>query len=196
MDKPSGSVPEQVRQFAPKANGKTKVEPKYDPKYDPRYDPKYEPKYELTSRRDGPSDALLGMLQQISGMSNEKHERVDVPAARSMLQPAGAIPDQGVKPVPRQPPADDTIDKAGQALIAMLQKAAGVTDEEYEQATILAGRLAGDLRTVENRIKQLEAEVAHFRDRAANAEKWLQHISHVIEEQLLAPQAAPRKGPQ
>jgi hypothetical protein len=176
MDQPSGSVPEQVRQFAPKPRAKPNPNPPAKP------------------RRDGPSDELLGILQQIAGMSNEQHERPNVPAPRLAQQPSSAIPDQGQKPAPQRPPADDTIEQAGQALIGMLQKAAGATNEEYEQATILAGRVAAELRVTESRIKQLEAEVSHFRDRAAKAEGWLQHISHVIEEQLIAPQAAPRKG--
>ena len=48
MDKPSGSVPEQVQQFAPK------------------------PK----SRKDGPTDDLRGLLHRAAGIfSNEKYRR-------------------------------------------------------------------------------------------------------------------------
>ena len=104
--------------------------------------------------------------------------------------PASAIPIQDFTLAPEQSPQDDRIDKAGQALIAMLHKAADASNEEYERATILAGRPASQLRTTENRIKEFEAEASHFRDRAARAEEWLKLISREIESKLIAPQGA------
>ena len=110
-----------------------------------------------------------------------------------MDQNSSAVPEQALDFTPRlKPREDDSVDKAGRALIAMLQKAAGVSNEEHERATILAGKLAGELRTSENRVKQLEAEVSLFRDRAARAEEWLQRISREIESKLIAPQGASR----
>jgi hypothetical protein len=46
------------------------------------------------------------------------------------------------------------------------------------------------LRTAEDRISQLEAEVELFRDRAVRAERWLQTIQNEIEEKLIAPRSA------
>jgi len=163
MDEPSGAVPEQVQQFAPK------------------------PK----PRKDGPPGELIGMLQRVAGMiSDKKYERTNAHVTTVVDQPSSAIPDQGLMLAPRQPPEDDRIDKAGGALIAMLHKAAGVSNEEYDRATILAGRLASELRATENRIKELEAEASYFRDRAARAEEWLQLISREIESKLIAPLGA------
>jgi hypothetical protein len=54
----------------------------------------------------------------------------------------------------------------------------------------LAHKLSMQLRTAEDRISQLEAEVGLFRDRAARAERWLQTIQNEIEEKLIAPRSA------
>ena len=168
MDEPSSPVPQQVQQFAPKPKAR-KDEP----------------------RKDGPTDELIGILQQAVGMiSNEKYKRANALVTKVVDLPASAIPIQDFTLAPEQPPQDDRIDKAGQALIAMLHKAADASNEEYERATILAGRLASQLRTTENRIKEFEAEASHFRDRAARAEEWLKLISREIESKLIAPQGA------
>jgi hypothetical protein len=50
--------------------------------------------------------------------------------------------------------------------------------------------LAMQLRAAEDRITQLEAEVALFRDRATRAEGWLQTIHSEIEQKLVAPRSA------
>jgi uracil-DNA glycosylase len=158
MDQNSGAVPEQVLRFAPK------------------------PK----PREDEPADKLLAMLQKAAGVSNERYERANVPTTRLVDQPQGAVAEQGPKLAPKpQPREDDPIDKAGRALIDMLHAAAGVSNEKYERAAILAGQLASELRTSEDRVKQLEAEVSHFRDRAARSEEWLQRIAREIESKLM-----------
>jgi predicted nucleic acid-binding Zn-ribbon protein len=54
----------------------------------------------------------------------------------------------------------------------------------------LAHKLSIQLRTAEDRISQLEAEVELSRDRAARAERWLQTIQNEIEEKLIAPRSA------
>jgi uracil-DNA glycosylase len=163
MDQNSTAVPEQVLRFAPK------------------------PK----PREDEPADKLLAMLQKAGGVLNERYERANVPAAKPVAQPQSAVPEQSPKPAPRPPQPqqrdDDPIDKAGRALIDMLHAAAGVSNEKYERAAILAGQLASELRTSEDRVKQLEAEVSHFRERAARSEEWLQRIAHEIESKLMSP---------
>jgi hypothetical protein len=68
-----------------------------------------------------------------------------------------------------------------------LQNAAEASNQELDRASIMAGRLAGELRATENRIRELEAEVAHYRDRAARAEDWLQQIGQEIQAKLLPP---------
>lgn len=73
--------------------------------------------------------------------------------------------------------------------IAQIQKAAALSNENCDRAMALAHKLAIQLRTAGDRINQLEAEVALFRDRAARAEGWLQTIHKEIEERLIAPRA-------
>jgi hypothetical protein len=82
---------------------------------------------------------------------------------------------------------DDPIDKTGRALIAMLHEAAEASNEDYERATARASQLAGELRTIEHRIKELEAEASYFRERSARAEDWLRLIAREIESKLISP---------
>jgi hypothetical protein len=49
-----------------------------------------------------------------------------------------------------------------------------------------------ELRTAEDRIIQLEAEMERLRDRATRAERWLQTIKQEIEEKLIASMEANR----
>jgi cell fate (sporulation/competence/biofilm development) regulator YmcA (YheA/YmcA/DUF963 family) len=82
------------------------------------------------------------------------------------------------------------LDEAGQAIVAKIQRAAELANENCDRAMRLAHKLSMQLRTAEDRINQLEAEVQLFRDRAARAEHWLQTIHKEIEEKLIAPRSA------
>jgi hypothetical protein len=46
----------------------------------------------------------------------------------------------------------------------------------------LAHKLSFQLRAVEERARELEAEANHFRDRAARAEAWLLRIHNEVEQ--------------
>ena len=82
------------------------------------------------------------------------------------------------------------MDEAGEAIIAKLQKAADLSNENCDRAMKLAHKLSMQLRAAEDRINQLEAEVELLRDRAVRAERWLQIIQKEIEERLIAPRSA------
>jgi hypothetical protein len=130
-----------------------------------------------------PPDSLMAILKRASG-PDEKEQRAPKPA---VLQQPSSAPS-----APANPPAslpdrrgDDPVDAAGHALIALLQSAAETSNAEYDRATINAGRLANELRVVEDRIRQFEAEALHFRERAARAEEWLQRIAREVESQLI-----------
>ena len=58
------------------------------------------------------------------------------------------------------------------------------------RAMALAHKLAMQLRAAEDRVTQLEAEVAVFQYRATRAEGWLQTIHSEIEQKLIAPRSA------
>src|SRR5215469_10993519 len=67
----------------------------------------------------------------------------------------------------------DQLDRAGQSILRLLHKAAGVAEENSRHALDMAQKLSHQLRAAENRISELEAEAAAYRDRAERAEQWL-----------------------
>jgi hypothetical protein len=83
-------------------------------------------------------------------------------------------------------------DDAGNALLAMLHEAAKLSHENRDGILALAHRFSVELRAAEDRIKELEADVEHNRDRALRAEKWLERIQTEIEAKLLVPLATIR----
>ena len=101
-------------------------------------------------------------------------------------------PEQVLKSVPKERPRGygTPLDEAGQAIIAKIQKAADLSNENCDRAMKLAHKLSMQLRAAEERINQLEAEIELFRDRAVRAERWLQTIQNEIEEKLIAPRSA------
>jgi hypothetical protein len=106
-----------------------------------------------------------------------------------MGQDRSEITEQVVKFPPKQQ-SGNPADEAGQAVIAQIQKAAELANENCDRAMALAHKLAMQLRATEDRITQLEAEVVLFRDRATRAEGWLQTIHSEIEQKLIAPRSA------
>ena len=107
-----------------------------------------------------------------------------------MNQDAANTPEQVLKFVPKEPPRSSVtpVEEAGQAIIAKIQKAADLSNENCDRAMRLAHKLSMELRSAEDR-----AELALFRDRAVRAERWLQTIQKEIEEKLIAPTSASDK---
>ena len=84
-----------------------------------------------------------------------------------------------------QPDATIVADDSGRAILALLQKAAEMAKEDCARAMDLAHKLSFQLRATEERARELEAEAAHFRDRATRAEEWLLRIQSEIDHTLL-----------
>jgi hypothetical protein len=105
-----------------------------------------------------------------------------------MDQNRSEITEQIIKFPPKQQ-SGNPADEAGQAVIAQIRKAAELANENCDRAMALAHKLAMQLRAAEDKITQLEAEVALFRDRATRAERWLQTIRSEIEQKLIAPRS-------
>jgi hypothetical protein len=101
-------------------------------------------------------------------------------------------PEQVLKFVPKEQPRSyaPLVEETGEAIIAKIQKAADLSNENCDRAMKLAHKLSMQLRAAEERINQLEAEIELFRNRAARAEGWLQTIQKEIEEKLIAPRSA------
>src|ERR1700745_1292544 len=75
----------------------------------------------------------------------------------------------------------DPTDQSGRAVVALLQQAAAVSNENCDRAMSMAHKLSVQLRTAEDQIAQLRAELEHFQGRATRAEEWLQVIRKEIE---------------
>jgi hypothetical protein len=78
----------------------------------------------------------------------------------------------------------DLLDKAGHSILGLLHRAAGMAEENSQHALGIAHKLSLQLRTAEDRIKDLEADLKHYQDRADRAEKWLYRVSVEIEQQF------------
>ena len=89
--------------------------------------------------------------------------------------------------VARAPPAgnNDQLDKAGQTILQLLNKAADVAEGNSRHAIDMAQKLSHQLRAAEDRIAELEAEVAAHRERADRAEQWLHTVYTEIEDRFL-----------
>jgi len=93
-------------------------------------------------------------------------------------------------PAPKgQPDANISADDSGRAIIALLQKAAETAKDDCARAMDLAHKLSAQLRAAEERARELEAEAAQFRDRAARAEEWLLRIHNEVKDSFFQKEA-------
>jgi hypothetical protein len=83
------------------------------------------------------------------------------------------------------PESADQLDKAGQTILRLLHKAAGVAEANSKHALDMAQKLSHELRAAEDRIAELEAEVGIYRDKADRAEQWLHKVYTEIEDRFL-----------
>ena len=97
-----------------------------------------------------------------------------------------------VRFAPKQKPGEELIDQTGQALLALITDAANVSKENIERAITMAHRVSLELRAAQERISQLEGDIARLESRATRAERWLQVIKNEIEVKLIAPMEANR----
>jgi hypothetical protein len=93
-------------------------------------------------------------------------------------------------PAPRgHPDANIRADDSGRAIIALLQKAAETAKDDCARAMDLAHKLSAQVRVAEERARELEAEAAHFRDRATRAEEWLLRIHNEVKDTFFQKEA-------
>src|SRR5690242_11964095 len=85
------------------------------------------------------------------------------------------------------------LDKAGQTILQLLNKAADVAEQNSRHAIDTAQKLAHQLRAAEDQISQLESEAAAYREQAERAEQWLHRIYTEIEDRFLR-QATDHRG--
>ena len=88
----------------------------------------------------------------------------------------------------------DQLDRAGQTILQLLHKAAGVAEANSKHALDMAQKLSHQLRTAEDRIAELEAEVGIYQDKADRAEQWLHKVYTEIEDRFLQQDDGRRRG--
>ena len=80
---------------------------------------------------------------------------------------------------------DSQLDRAGETILQLLNQAADVAEENRRHAIDMAQKLSNQLRAAEDRITELEAEVAAYQERADRAEQWLHKVYTEIEDRFL-----------
>ena len=78
----------------------------------------------------------------------------------------------------------DPLDRAGQSILRLLQKAGDATDQDRRHALEMAQRLSARASCGQDRFAQCEDDLAAHRDRAERAELWLDKIRTEIEQQF------------
>jgi DNA repair ATPase RecN len=81
--------------------------------------------------------------------------------------------------------ADSQLDKAGQTILQLLNKAADAAEQNSKHAMDMAQRLAQQLRDAEDRIVELEVVVEAHRAQAERAVQWLHKVYTEIEARFL-----------
>ena len=79
----------------------------------------------------------------------------------------------------------DQLDSAGQTILQLLNKAANVAEQNSKRAVDMAQKLLHELRAAQQRISELEAEVAAYQNQAERAEQWLHKVYTEIEDRFL-----------
>jgi outer membrane PBP1 activator LpoA protein len=79
----------------------------------------------------------------------------------------------------------DQLDKAGQTILQLLHRAAGVAEENSRRALDVAQKLSHQLHSAKDRIAELEAELTARQERADRAEQWLHRVYTEIEDRFL-----------
>src|SRR4051812_36967207 len=83
--------------------------------------------------------------------------------------------------IERGAPREEDLERAGKAILILIERAAGATATRVAMAADTAQKLAVELRTAEDRIGELELEVRHYQERAVRAEEWLLRVQHEIQ---------------
>jgi hypothetical protein len=80
----------------------------------------------------------------------------------------------------------DQLDRAGQTILQLLNKAAGVAEENSRNAIEVAQGFSHQLHAAEDRIAELEAQAAAYQEQAERAEQWLHRVYKEIRGPLFA----------
>ncbi len=104
-----------------------------------------------------------------------------------MSDRGSSIPSAVVQFAPKpsaKPEGGDPLDRAARAILGLVHRAAADAEARIQQALATAHQLSAQLRAAEDRIRDLEAHLRHYQERADRAEKWLYRVSWEIEQQF------------
>jgi hypothetical protein len=88
----------------------------------------------------------------------------------------------------------DKLDRAGQTILQLVNRAASVAEENSRNAIEMAQALSHKLRAAEGRIGELEAQTAAYQEQAERAEQWLHRVYTEIEDRFLRQDQNARRG--
>jgi len=89
-------------------------------------------------------------------------------------------------PTPKSLPGYvDQLDKAGETILQLVDKAAGIAEQNSSRALTMAQKFSDQLRAAEDRIAELEAAAESYRERTERAEQWLHTVYAEIENRFL-----------
>lgn len=78
----------------------------------------------------------------------------------------------------------DSLENAGQSVLGLLERAAGMAEKNIQHAVGVAQKLSQELQSAEQQIRELEEDIRYYKDKSDRAEKWLRHISSQIEQRF------------
>jgi hypothetical protein len=81
--------------------------------------------------------------------------------------------------------AADQLDRAGQTILTLLNRAAGAVEQNSKRALETAQALSEQLQEAERQIEELQANVRYHEDRADRAEQWLHDIYTEIDSRFM-----------
>jgi peptidoglycan hydrolase CwlO-like protein len=113
-------------------------------------------------------------------------------SARSQLQREDAMAGQNggnSAVIPYAPKAKgdaepDQLERAGQAILGLVGRAADKTEADLRAAREAAEKFADQLQAANNQINELDASLRYYQDRTERAEKLLFQISSEIEQRF------------
>ena len=129
-----------------------------------------------------------------------------IPAPKSAFAPPPKASQAASPPkdIPYSPsrgdvrPDGDTVERSGQAIVALLQQAADSANANCDRAMEYAHKLSVQLRASDERIKELEVDLRHYQERAQRAEEraqraesWLVRIYKDVEQRFFEQKGAP-----
>jgi hypothetical protein len=119
---------------------------------------------------------------------------MNIHSAPLMEAPEAAIPYAPSRKNAARTDAGDPVESVGQNILELLNQAAKEADANTKHALDIAEKLSRQLLIAEERIKDLETDLRHYKDRAERAERWLSYISSEIEQKFFRSTDRVRRG--